>query len=243
MPAQLICPTCGKRLTVSDNAPRRLTCPRCLARIDRPAALPVPPPLPMQVIPIDDQAHRDTRVATFAIVAFSFLLVIGLLLGLRTELSGRLLVIALLIAVAIGCAQLLRVRQRRATPPVFDQSMSSERIHVDPMRPVLDYRRPLVGNRRGRPGASLGAFATGFFAAIGVGAACFFLLAATAGGGNKQPANGLYLLLVVCALIGTAICGGSAGARWPGFGAGVATGLGLAMFALLPCGACYLMTL
>src|SRR2546423_4260254 len=79
MPQHVICSTCRKLLVIRDGSPARLTCPKCLGRvnnphpfqtIERPAAMSdplaavdyrssVPPPLPRRVIPVERDAHVD----------------------------------------------------------------------------------------------------------------------------------------------------------------------------------------
>ncbi len=59
-------------MTVSDAAPMQLTCPRCLAKIQRPASVPAAQRVPVPAIPLDEEAKRDSRLA------FGILLLIGI---------------------------------------------------------------------------------------------------------------------------------------------------------------------
>jgi DNA-directed RNA polymerase subunit RPC12/RpoP len=87
MPATLQCPSCGKTLTVSDAAPPRLTCPRCLAKIinDRPRSM---PHAARAVLPVDDQADRDSRITRAAVIAVLILLVGGAVALIPTARSA-----------------------------------------------------------------------------------------------------------------------------------------------------------
>src|SRR4051794_1680208 len=84
--ALLTCPNCGTRLTVSPAAPRRLTCPRCLGKIENPAsagaAAPMPA-LPMRVIPIEEQFDRDRSLADLGMIVLVCFLAIGAMLALQ----------------------------------------------------------------------------------------------------------------------------------------------------------------
>jgi len=86
------CQWCGTALSIAENAPRVLTCPKCLAKIRNPhlltandeqrAALraqaqPPPPALPRPVIPIEEQTTRDLRGLRFAGAIFALLVVAG----------------------------------------------------------------------------------------------------------------------------------------------------------------------
>ena len=74
------CPRCGRWLTVSESAPRVLSCPICLARIENPqgwAGGSTPPPLPLRplrVIPIEQQVHQDASVASYLLFAVAAVL-------------------------------------------------------------------------------------------------------------------------------------------------------------------------
>ena len=72
----LICPQCGRRLTVSSNAPARLTCPSCLSRIENPTAANSPPPLP--VIPLEYEVHQDHAASTVVIIVLASMIAAGL---------------------------------------------------------------------------------------------------------------------------------------------------------------------
>jgi hypothetical protein len=242
------CPGCGRSLTVSDAAPMRLTCPRCLTKIDRPASTSATANKPMHVLPLDEQARRDSKLGSTALVPLGAVVAIGLFLALSSAnlpfLGAIVAVLVLVAAVLLAIAQTAN-REIKKTPPGPRTSYPLPPPMPQGTGPnVIDYRRPRPGGGRGHPGSSLGAFAAGFFVSIGVCAACFFLLAATAGSGNSgQSLHSLYLALVVIVVITNAVLGGTIGGRWPGFGAGTAAGMGLGMLALAPCGLCYLMTL
>ena len=74
----LQCPRCAARLTVSDWAPPVLTCPDCLARLSNPggarAGAQLPPPMPLRVIPVEQQVDRDARLAGFTLFALAAVL-------------------------------------------------------------------------------------------------------------------------------------------------------------------------
>src|SRR5437762_1168804 len=77
----LICPRCSQQLTVSPMAPRNLSCPRCLARIDNPGGADAlvrrdpshPPPLPVPVMAVDEDIGRDKRGVDVLLVLLAIL--------------------------------------------------------------------------------------------------------------------------------------------------------------------------
>ncbi len=258
MAITVICPRCGRSLTVSITAPMQLTCPRCLAKINRepteteaetsaaPLPLPAPSPRgPMRVLPLDEQANRDSRLGAVALLPLGLIISVGLFAALYhvgTFLGLFVAVIAIILTVLAAIAQSVN-RQREITGP----NELSRPFPVPPPLPpstgshVIDYRRPRPYGGPGHPGMSMGAFAAGLFVAIAVCAGCFMLMAATAGSGRTSgSAHGLYFSIVLIAVIGTGIAGGMIGGRWPGYGAGTATGLALGVAALAPCAFCYL---
>jgi hypothetical protein len=99
-----------------------------------------------------------------------------------------------------------------------------------------------------RPPATAGAVAAGFFSAIGVCAAGFYVLAVTANwnGGSASSKHDLHAMIlagVVIAVLGFIGVTVHVGIRWRGFAAGAIAGLCMGMLALGPCAACYLLTL
>lgn len=253
---KLICPRCRRLLTVSDSAPPVVTCPGCLARIER-ATAEAPPPRALPVIPVDWQAERDRKLAIGAIWVVGVLACLGIvMMAFRTGLES---LPCLVIGFGGVALLVLFLRSNRS------EKLLSGESALEPQPPPLPTAQPVPG----RPGVleynppprlspakaqamSLAAFAGGFFAAIVVCGLGFFLLAATvemnSRGGPSASGSGLraiYLGLVVIGVIATATFGGILNGRpgWRGFGPGIATGLGLGMLALGPCALCYLMTL
>jgi ribosomal protein S27E len=112
---KLRCPRCGQSLTASENAPRRLTCPKCLSPIDNPGAASLKGRVP--VIPLEQQATSDTFLShlmvllLLAIVAFGILLVL-MQMGLRAALGP----IALSLAVAGLCVYISFALKRSSEP-------------------------------------------------------------------------------------------------------------------------------
>ena len=83
--ARIFCPSCGQALIVAENAPPRVTCPRCLSVVTNPASPHAGAPRP--VLPLDTQAERDMRGANWVLVG---LLVILGLATLATYRAGDL---------------------------------------------------------------------------------------------------------------------------------------------------------
>src|SRR5438094_5540182 len=83
------CPTCDLVWNIRDDAPRGITCPRCLAALNNPYAsaesapsvesapsIGVKPP-PMPVLPLEHQVKRDARVGAVGIVVVLLIVVFG----------------------------------------------------------------------------------------------------------------------------------------------------------------------
>jgi hypothetical protein len=85
----LFCPRCGNRLTVSPNAPQQLRCPRCLNPVANPqgrahGAAPVP------VIPLEYQAHRDSKATGIGAIALLVMVFFGSVTSLLAA-PGRII--------------------------------------------------------------------------------------------------------------------------------------------------------
>src|SRR5438094_709407 len=134
MPATLTCPSCHRRLTVSDAAPLRLTCPHCLSRILNPAGRdpssptprPMPPALPRPVVELDDEVDRDITINQIVQIVLLSFLGIGLLLALQaagvyasmaqsqaTQSFGSLLLLPVVIIIPAASVVVLIVRRAR----------------------------------------------------------------------------------------------------------------------------------
>jgi hypothetical protein len=243
MPARLFCPSCGRALTVSDNAPAKLTCPNCLGALHNPMAGQV---RPLPVIPVDQEASADASATTRAFFALIALLGIGIVMTLVTSGSGSSGLFVVLIGgsliglIVVGLIATTRRARQRATPP--------PPVDFPPPQPLAPGQPPLLPYSQYRPGppppptnplAAVG----GFFAAIGVCAAGFFALAATVNG--YKGSHGLILLGVVTfVLLFTFSTPGLAHRpKWRGYGRGVMIGMCLGLLALGPCAFCYTMTL
>ena len=244
MPAQLICPSCGRALTVSDNAPAKLTCPNCLGKLINPMAGQV---RPMKVIPVDEQVARDTASTRYLFVGLVIFVALGAWLT-AAAIGGasavfHLIILGLILAflvVAIIGAQ--RMEQGRPAGDLrVDSALPPPQALSGGGPPVLPYR-----NYRGftpTEPTNTGAVVGGFVAAIGVCAAGFFTLGATVG--SAQGYHSLILLAVVTAVLAfmfsTPVLAHRPG--WNGYGRGVTIGLTLGLIALGPCAFCYTMTL
>jgi hypothetical protein len=108
-----------------------------------------------------------------------------------------------------------------------------------PMRggTVLEYQQA-------RPQVSVLAFLGGFIMAVVIGIICFYAMVAT-GERTSVTTRRLVFSGMVVVIVGLIIA--AINLRrvpgWTGFGRGVAIGLALAMMALGPCAACYMLTL
>src|SRR6476620_8754796 len=125
------------RLTVSDLAPQRLTCPNCLAHLVNPhwgqaptsssdTQLNVrPPPL----LPLDHQGHRDTRASAFALAAFA--VIFGGASLLSFQLHGwKIGTILALFAVASVVTIILQLRYKPDETGGQIAAAMNETIHM-----------------------------------------------------------------------------------------------------------------
>src|SRR5690349_18929372 len=89
------CPTCDLQWNIPDDAPRIITCPRCLAALNNPylaaeapstTQVPAPSavstpsrPPPLRVLPIETQVQRDSRVSAIGTIVIAVIILFGLL--------------------------------------------------------------------------------------------------------------------------------------------------------------------
>jgi hypothetical protein len=245
--ARITCPRCGQQLTVTENAPPRVTCPVCLAALVNPASPHSGVPRPVPVIPLDRQVARDTRWVTWLIYALLALLAS---MAIITMAQGDARAGTYMILIVGGLATFLyffgEIRADMKSPPAAVPERFAPPVPAEPGQPaVLEYGLP---RGAARPPAAAGAVAAGFFSAIGVCALGFFVLASTAdwNGGSassKHNTHAMILAGVVFGVLAFLAVTIRVGIRWRGFVAGATTGLCLGMLALGPCAACYLLTL
>jgi hypothetical protein len=243
MPIRAQCKSCGTYLTVSEYAPMTLTCPRCLAKIQRPATTAVPPPIPIRAIPLDDEVENDRSVALPVIVLISIMIVLGLFImaasapvELKTPVAmiiGILVVLAIAVGLTAALKRRLPPEAKLVAPEVSDAAHS----------PVLNYssvrKQPYTV-----PRVQTGWFVSGFFSSLLVCAGGFTLLAATFQGVSGQSGGNLiYLLAVIFSIVGLIWMATRINRRLSGFLLGSTIGLCLGMLALGPCAFCYLLTL
>src|SRR5216110_3362554 len=116
----LICPRCHQRLSVSDLAPQRLTCPNCLAALinprwgqaPAPSAAQPPAAVPRRVFSVDYQVQRDTRGSVFALAAFAVVLAGAAALSFRIPGGAKVGTALALFAVLCGATIYLQWRYK-----------------------------------------------------------------------------------------------------------------------------------
>lgn len=242
--ARVTCPSCGTTLTVSENAPPRVTCPRCLAMVVNPASLESVGPRP--VLPLDDQVARDAKVSTAAVIALLAVMGTALFVSYSAgDLRAFRFVLLLTLAIVVCLFFLggLWLPGRRAAQPAWEPPV--DETPPAPGQPIaLNYSVP---RRPSGPPVTAGAIAAGFFTAILVCGLGFLVLAASAFGGPARTGdpnyNAFILAAVVTMVIGFIVFAVRFSGRWRGFGPGATAGLVLGLMALGPCAACYLLTL
>jgi hypothetical protein len=240
---QVMCPRCHTKLTISDSAPRLLTCPRCVSQLINPyAGDPAAQTAPRRVIPVEQQVSRDQSLSRGGLAAMMVLLTIGgimMISRMGLGMVGQLLTLFLLAAAAGGLI-FIGLRSKADALANLTQNLSSQTSsQPPPIPPPLTYRT-YQQESDGRIGLR---FAGGFFTSIGVCAACFVLLGVTVDF-QPKPAHIIFLGIALTAVVGLILLSVSMHrkADWRGFGPGVTVGLVLGMMALGPCGFCYLMT-
>jgi hypothetical protein len=229
---------------VADNAPKFVTCPRCLAIIESPMSTGHGPP-PLPGIPLDQEAGHDARIARGIIAVLAVLVLIGVYVQfMATSSSGQEAIAYIaVIVVAIVMLILAGLIGKPAKPEEFESpraGLTSDQTHIAPIE--LQYRSKRSDQQQKRIRG--GAFAGGFFASLAVCAGGFFLLGATMDM-SSNGSHAIFLLIVATAVIGTIVMGVMIG-RKPamiGFGQGMMVGLVLGMLALGPCAFCYLLTI
>ncbi len=118
----LVCPRCGRRLTVSANAPRLITCPNCLGRIENPGPPPEMEPIasqpPLPVMPLEHEASRDAAAANAGVILIGAVLVLGVLMALFSitpsarGYAGSFLLVGIVLAMMIAVATVIAAGRR-----------------------------------------------------------------------------------------------------------------------------------
>src|SRR2546421_8483572 len=207
-----------------------LTCPRCLGVIVNPNAGRAAEIQPRQVIPIEEDVGHDLTGTVWGLAVLGLTLVVagvGAVLVAKQSILGVILIGAgLLTAGGVMLARERIVPREETLPPPAIGGGG-----------VLNYARP---QRR----VSVLAFLGGFIMAIVIGIICFYALVAT-GDRTSVTTRRIVFAGMVAVVVGLIIGAIQLRRRpgWAGFGRGVAIGLALAMMALGPCAACYVMTL
>ena len=227
----LICPHCNETLWVAQMQVPLLTCPRCLGVIVNPNAASGARVIePRQVIPIEEEAGFDLRGTVWGLLVLGLTLVVagvGAVVVAKQSTLGVILIGAgLLTAGGVMLAKQRIVPREESLPPPA----------IGPGG-VLNYA---PAQRR----VSVLAFLGGFIMAIVIGIICFYTLVAT-GDQTSVTTRRMVFSGMVVVIVGQILAAIQLRRRpgWAGFGRGVAIGLALAMMALGPCAACYVMTL
>src|SRR5438046_1325513 len=165
------CPTCDLVWNIRDDAPRGITCPRCLAALNNPYAsaesapsvesapsIGVKPP-PMPVLPLEHQVKRDARVGAVGIVVVLLIVVFGVLSLLAAGVSGAkegtFLLIGVLITVAASVAGIIFALKSKRSPTVAAVGVAGN-VSSSSTSAVLDYSRPMRDPAKLSPGAFFG---------------------------------------------------------------------------------------
>jgi hypothetical protein len=236
-------------LTVTENAPPRVTCPVCLSALVNPASPLSGVPRPVPVIPLDRQVERDTRWVSYLVYGLLALLAFAAIMTLGRGNARNGSFVVLLVGGLATTVYFLSAARADARPPQSPAGPHPSSPEPPPMpgpggSVMLEYgtRQPLS-----RPSATAGAVLAGFFSAIGVCALGVYILTITAGNpgrsGSAHNSNVAYLggvvMMVLLYIIGMV----PVSQRWRGFLPGAISGLCLGMLALGPCAACYLLTI
>jgi hypothetical protein len=223
----LQCPVCQSHLTVTVNAPTRLTCPRCLSPLVN--TLAAEALSPQRVLPVEAQISHDNTLLRGVLALIAVAAFVGTLAEIDDN-PGLAVTFILLSASTL----IVMFTVMPAKIPVQIREVAEGSTYGDGS--VLSYRSRVSARS---DSTSLGAFVAGFLISIVVCAVCFVILAATAEGGGKT-AHVVWFLLVVGIMIGFITGASRVSYRWRGFGLGTTVGMCLGMLAVGPCAFCYL---
>lgn len=92
----LTCPVCSSRLTVSSNAPARVSCPICLSSMPNPSSGDDIEPVP--VIPVEQAASSDRKIAAGLLVLLGILVLLGAAVVFRSSTMPELPIVLVIIA-------------------------------------------------------------------------------------------------------------------------------------------------
>jgi hypothetical protein len=182
----------------------------------------------------------DLRGTVGGLIVLGLTLMMGGLGAIFIVQKPALSVILIGAAMMVGGGVIYANRRASARP-----EMSS----AGPTRgePMLEYHRSgakLPYIQQPKEQVSVLAFLGGFLMAIAIGIICFYSLVAT-GDRSSVGTRRLVFAGMVVVIVGLIVAAVNLrrSPGWKGFGRGVAIGLALAMMALGPCAACYVLTL
>jgi hypothetical protein len=243
MAVRVQCSACGTTLTVAETAPKVLTCPRCLARIERPGAVISQYP-PLRALPLDEESEGDSKLAVPIIVLLVFFVVVGLAVSAIPFPPGLKMIALLFLLLFAGITWAFATTGPKATHVRAETAVVPPPLETAESVATLDYSSL---RRRVQPDSArthTGWFVMGFFGALGVCAGGFAVLAATVDN-RRNGLGGFYLLAVFAGVAAVIVSAGiiNRNPRRRGILPGVILGTILGMVALGPCAFCYLMTL
>ena len=146
----VVCPACLQALTVSENAPPKLTCPKCLAPLENPLGRGAHNP-PIPVIPISQQTASDGRGATAALFVLIPILLCGIIVAFMSPEvgSGLLIIIVItfgLVAYILVVAETRHTRLRSASIPKPNPSLREG--HLDDSTALRGPNREIMVTER-----------------------------------------------------------------------------------------------
>jgi hypothetical protein len=152
MPIHVVCPACETMLALSDAAPARLTCPRCLAQFENPASARPGQATPLRVIPVaptERQFVQDSKAGMWAFIITAALLGVGgAAIAIQAGTVGSFIIAVIMIgAAAAMCVAVVAVHGKMARR----SSPTTNARDVRPADGTIDYATPQPQQFRNSP--------------------------------------------------------------------------------------------
>jgi len=231
MPHRLSCTYCGALLSVREDAPQRITCPRCMASLVN--ANPSSKEIALPAVPLDREIGNDLFGVRYVMTFLAIGLIVTAIVSVWGQTSqGRLAGVLVIAGVVIGAVSAFMHTFHKSGR---ERNGWADSANAPALREgsILEYQGRVVDPARSA--VTVGSqMAIGFFVWVMAVALCVWLFQSRQGVRSGNAEGAWVVIATILAVLGGMALWLRMRLRWRGFIPGLLLGLGITC--LLPVG-------